>query len=530
MLRASTRVLGTALFSALGLSPLACGGAFSGVDDDDGSSGSGGSSTAGSKSSGGKSSGGSKSSGGGNTGGSKPSGGSASGGATSTGGTPTSAGSGGGTAAPCDDPMPVGAGYERCGPDGPVHRPRVEQCESSLPRPSARIIAPPGDGQCLSDADCTDMPHGYCTEGGQLPGGFCAYGCVKDSECPSGNICVCGDPVGHCVSSTCTSNADCGAGLRCQSYDPSHGCGMESFACQTPDDTCESDADCQDTGSLAYCDASSGAFTCVPGGCAIGRPFLVLGEERLAAGVRRADWSDALAPELLDVPEEVRRAAARAWLRVGRMEHASIAAFARFALQLLSLGAPPRLVEAATQAMADETRHARLAFGLASHYAGERLGPGPLDIESSLLETSLVDVVRLVVREGCIGETAAALEAREAADRARDARLGELLRGVADDEASHAELAWRFVAWALEQEPQEVAEVVRRELLRAACPPRQAYAPAGVESSLEEHGILSDAARRELQAEALRHVIAPCAEALLARAGQPLPDNPVLSV
>ena len=146
-----------------------------------------------------------------------------------------------------------------------------------------------------------------------------------------------------------------------------------------------------------------------------------------------------------------------------------MAAFARFALQLLQLGAPPELVERTTAAMADETRHARLAFGIASAYAGEALGPGPLDIERSLDETSLVDVVRLVVREGCVGETVAALEAREAAEHALESDPGrDCLRGVADDETRHAELAWRFVAWALEQAPAGGSGLLEQELGRPA--------------------------------------------------------------
>jgi hypothetical protein len=105
---------------------------------------------------------------------------------------------------------------------------------------------------------------------------------------------------------------------------------------------------------------------------------------------------------------------------MGQMEHASIAAFARFSLQLLSLGAPPDLVEASTRALADETAHTKLCFELASAYAGRALGPGKLDVENSLAVTSLLDVVELVIAEGCFGETVAALEAREAADAAAD--------------------------------------------------------------------------------------------------------------
>ena len=504
------------LFSALGLLPLACGGAFSGVDDDDDGGTSSGATSSGGSATGGKASGGSTTSGG-----------KASGGSPTSGGKP-SGGSGGDTSPPCENPTPVGDGFERCG-DGPIHRPSVEVCTSSLPRPVADPIAPPLDGQCQSDADCVDMPHGYCETGVQAPGMFCQYGCVKDADCGAGFICLCGDPVGECVSSSCTSDADCGAGLRCQSYDSSHGCGFLSFACQTPDDTCGSDADCASAGAgLSFCDGSSGTFTCVTGGCAIGRPFLVEGHERVAPVCRRPDWAQGCGLAVSELPSELRQRAAKAWARIGQMEHASVAAFARFALQLLQLGAPPQLVERTTAAMADETRHARLAFGIASAYAGEALGPGPLDIARSLDDTSLVDVVRLVVREGCVGETVAALEAREAAEQALDPLLAGLLRTVADDETSHAELAWRFVAWALEQAPRAVARVLEQELeLALAGAPGESAPDGGLD--LLGHGIVPEALRQELRNAAFREVIKPCATALLARAAVRLPDNPVLS-
>lgn len=532
MLRANPRVLGGALFSALGLLPLACGGAFQGQDGGDAGGGSGdsagtthggSSSTAGKPSTAGSSSGGSISHAGTSSGGSGHAG-------TGSGGTRSGeggeGGEGGGNGYPCLDPMEVGAGYEQCA-NGSVHRPTIKQCESKLPRPVAKIL-PPTEGACTSDTDCADMPHGYCTSGGQLPGAVCAYGCVNDSECGEGSICQCGDPVGRCVSATCTSDAQCGAGLRCQSYDESAGCDFIHFACQTPQDSCGGNADCAALGG-GFCSLENGAFSCVNFGCAIGRPFLVQGDERVAPLSRRPDWLSelSLSRDVAALPNDLRERAAQAWARVGQMEHASVAAFARFALQLLQLGAPPSLVELTTQAMADETRHARLAFALASAHAGTKLGPGPLDVQHSLEETSLEDVVRLVVREGCIGETCAALEAREAAEHAQDPALAELLRGVADDEARHAELAWRFVSWALTQSPGPVARVLTRELEDAEA--AATSVPSADEQLLLAHGIVPDGLRAALRNATLAEVVRPCGAALLARAGAASHENPVVS-
>jgi hypothetical protein len=180
--------------------------------------------------------------------------------------------------------------------------------------------------------------------------------------------------------------------------------------------------------------------------------------------VTRTDWPRAEAPAVAHLTQTERAALAQHFSWLGQMEHASIAAFARFQLQLLALGAPPALVEACNRALADETAHARLCFGIASAYAGRALGPGPLDVKYSLHAVSLVEVVDLVVAEGCFGETRAALEALEAADNARDPVIRACYARIADDEQRHAELAFRFVRWALDREPDAVTRRIRAAL------------------------------------------------------------------
>ena len=516
------------MLSALGLLPLACGGAFSSKDDD--GSGDAGKASGGTSSGGTKSNGGTKASAGSATGGSKPgSGGKASGGSGNVAGNTSSSGND----FPCEDPVVVGAGYERC-KNGTLHRPTIQKCESSLPRPAP--IDPAVGSSCFSDTDCTAMPNGYCrsNSGGQIPGNHCFYGCQTDAECGDGQICVCGEPVGNCAVATCTSDAECGDGLRCQSYDWSNGCGLTGFACQTFDDKCGGDGDCEPTQqcvtSLEGATDKTGAFSCRPPGCVVGRPFLVEGQARVATVSRRSDWGTRCELDLSHASTEQRELAGQAWCRIGQMEHASVAAFARFALQLLSLGAPPELIEATTAAMADETRHAQLAFGLASALHGQSVGPAALDVEHSLLETSLLDVTRLVILEGCIGETCAALEAREAAMNAAQPELAQLLHGVADDETRHAELAWRFVAYALERAPEPVAALLRAEVNRALADLEPAAGDvSAAELALTAYGLVPKRLRSELQASALREVVAPCAAALLQRGCGAVAENQVLS-
>ena len=104
------------------------------------------------------------------------------------------------------------------------------------------------------------------------------------------------------------------------------------------------------------------------------------GVHRTAPVVTRDDWSLAARPDIGGLDPATRVALADAWTTDALAEHASIAAFARFVLHLLAVGAPPGLLRDAQQALADEIDHAARTFGLASAYAGRAVGPGPIDI------------------------------------------------------------------------------------------------------------------------------------------------------
>lgn len=401
--------------------------------------------------------------------------------------------------------------------EGYRQRAKKTMCQSKLPRD---VVRPPSEtpqfDNCASDADCTERPHGYCELSmGQITGYRCRYGCVTDDDCSPGTVCECGDPVGSCVPASCTENADCGPGLACASYVADPGCDHPAFACQDPRDECLTSADCAEG---KKCTVGKDKYrVCQGETCVVGRPFLVLGEERTARTIARGGWSESeRTPEVSDLSQETRERLSEAWSAIGRMEHASIAAFARFALELLAYGAPADLVADASSAMADETLHARLAYGLASAYAGQRLGPAELRVDGSLDGLALDTSVVTAFLEGCIGETVAALEATEALAVATDAAVRAVLARVADDEARHAELAWRFVQWALPRARSDIRGRLRAELDAAL----RASSAADVEPKTEApallaHGVLPTGQRARLRAAALREVVAPCLEALL---------------
>jgi hypothetical protein len=239
---------------------------------------------------------------------------------------------------------------------------------------------------------------------------------------------------------------------------------------------------------------------------------LVGGEARKSDARPGAAWRDAslaASASLAALDETLRGLIAGHFTQAALMEHASIAAFARFSLELLALGAPPELIAAATEAMADETRHARLCFELASRYAGSSVGPSALEIRGALDASDLASVVERALLEGCVGETAAALEARFAAEASTEPVVRGVLETIAADEERHAALAFRFVAWALERDPRLLAGV-------RACIAALVHEEANVEISTERepfapeltaHGVPSAAERRAARTAALCDVM-----------------------
>jgi hypothetical protein len=240
-----------------------------------------------------------------------------------------------------------------------------------------------------------------------------------------------------------------------------------------------------------------------------GRPFLIDGSAVTAHVLERRDWLDEGAPAVDDLAltPAAREALTAHYTRAAQLEHASIAAFARFTLQLLELAAPAELVGASQQALADELEHAKTCFGLASRFAGRALGPAGLPIAGCLGETTLADVLRLAVREGCIGETVAAVQASEAYAHASDAGVRQALFAIQRDEARHAELAFRFVRWALERDASLQAIVVD-ELENAQRRAEQLqFGDAAADAQCVAHGLLPAAHLVDLERRVVDDVV-----------------------
>ena len=216
------------------------------------------------------------------------------------------------------------------------------------------------------------------------------------------------------------------------------------------------------------------------------------------------------------VTSEERAQLGRAWIETGIAEHASVAAFARFVLHLMSLGAPPDLLLEAIRAMGEEVEHARLCFGIARELSGLTAGPGPLDLSGVLdLSDDPSEILQAAILEGCFEETISAQCAQVAVSLAEDPTIRSALSRIADDESRHADLSWRFVTWMLQKYPDLIP-------VAEAC---FAKGPAaGLTRSLadeepdflEKYGHLSSRSRMQVQEAVMRDVITPRVMDLLA--------------
>ncbi|HFE46266.1 MAG TPA: hypothetical protein ENJ18_12345 [Nannocystis exedens] len=255
-------------------------------------------------------------------------------------------------------------------------------------------------------------------------------------------------------------------------------------------DLLESCPDPEETGrcmAALSLDARDG--TCIVGRkCKYGRPF---------EGGRTASWIGFEGPP-----------AAAAWVRIAQLEHASAAAFARHARELIAINAPHELVQGALEARQDELRHTELAIEQVAAFGGVgRLGADLTPLEAP--RDGLFAVMLGVATEGCIAETLSAIEcaiALEEVDAIDSADLHARLAQITDDEAKHAAHAWRTLAWGLPQ----LSQMERQQILQALCdPPCEAAAPQP-----EGIGVLGGFSAQKARRWGVQHVIEPMLRAL----------------
>lgn len=160
------------------------------------------------------------------------------------------------------------------------------------------------------------------------------------------------------------------------------------------------------------------------------------------------------------------------WLvRAAALEAGSVIAFRELRRDLAALGAPRRLLRAASRAAAEEQRHTRRTRALARRYGAHVPG----QTAGSTRRASLEELATHNAAEGCVREAFGALVARWQATCAKDPEVRAAMARIADDEARHALFAYAIDAWArrrLGPAARARVEAARRGAARALLVPR----------------------------------------------------------
>jgi len=223
--------------------------------------------------------------------------------------------------------------------------------------------------------------------------------------------------------------------------------------------------------------------------------------------------SDPLFENILS--EEHRTKAAEYWAKVAMMEHASVASFSRFSLELMSVGAPTELLALAHQAALDEVRHTQISLSIANQFNSTSFTPGSFPISSKVVDFEFGNMEKIATAaalEGCIEETLAAAIVFHQAEYMGDSNQKVSLRSVALDEANHAAFAWRAVQWMASTSPEvhaAVSEVFAKRAQQYESTPKVVSV-----STLQHLGLLDQGTMVTLQHAAWHQVVVPTAVSL----------------
>lgn len=159
------------------------------------------------------------------------------------------------------------------------------------------------------------------------------------------------------------------------------------------------------------------------------------------------------------------------WARTASAECASVPAFLALARDLSLAGAPDTLVSRALVAAKEEATHTALCTELANEWSPALLLPEPPPVPHNADEHTDALLRRLALDsfwDGCLGEGAAAAEARRTRFVAKDEPTCEALSVIARDEQGHADLSERIVAFCLSVGGKPVRDALMESVERAS--------------------------------------------------------------
>jgi hypothetical protein len=163
---------------------------------------------------------------------------------------------------------------------------------------------------------------------------------------------------------------------------------------------------------------------------------------------------------------EIRAKLAARWRENGRTEHASVAAFTRLTLDLIALGAPAGLIEAANHDSLDEIRNADFCFSLARALDDRRESPGPFpgaQHAGGLPASRPLALAQLAVSslvDGALHDGLSARVIARLAKRCEEPTVRDVLLELAADEGRHSAHGWDVVEWCLAEGGAPVAHAL----------------------------------------------------------------------
>jgi hypothetical protein len=194
------------------------------------------------------------------------------------------------------------------------------------------------------------------------------------------------------------------------------------------------------------------------------------------------------------------------------------AAQAEFAARLLRLEAPAPLLHGVARALLDEAAISAACLDLARRYGAAELVLPLVPKRELPADGDRSELVLGTLRRGCIAATVESSCAREALEHCQEAAPREVLRYIEHGRARSAQLAWRFLGWALRGTGAELTDQVRVAVLTALGTQRTPSQLSPRERQLLRHGVLGSDQRFAIEQRVLRDVVLPCMENALARA------------
>ncbi len=354
--------------------------------------------------------------------------------------------------------------------------------------------------------------------------------CESDDECATDEACLClyGE-AGKCVSSNCRSGNDCASG-RCEYVE------YQGLACVANNSECHVDEDC---GLTAYCEprqtngnhdgvCSLEAFPPNDPFVIEGRPLLDEQQDELIASlIEGRGWiktNQADIGKFISLPTNMKAKLIEYWKESARLEHSSVASFARVTLELMALGAPANLLLATQEAAADEIKHAQSALEIVSALGGETLEFGRFPTDQVTLRRDRDEIIISMICEACLGETMGVCEAQAMLEQVRYDQgpniLVNHLQMVVNDESRHATLAWQTLKWLLEGDQPSQSELEHRYTLILDSTMVQLskyflHNSDQNDSSEGAFGLLSSKSRCQLRFAALVDIILPALVTLM---------------